>query len=479
MSDRVRLNVPSEPSALDPIRVVSEQFCLAAGANDEERDLITAVTSRLVQFVLSHCYPDDRSGEIEVGYELIGPAVHVRVHDWGRPLASFGGTSGPPPAELAELSESVDDLRLVNLGRDGKRIGFTVTIAAPAPSTSVSADVVTTPVAPAAPDVRDQIEIRDLRAGEEQAVSDLLYGNYALTYPHPDFYRPRWLAEQVKSGAVLSSVAVLGDEIVGHHAILLSTPDAASAETGVAVVHSAYRGLGIFGRLFEHTVARATASGLSAIYGRAVTVHPYSQRSERAHGYRESALMLGAVGPEMSMSGLSNSGSRTAHLLSVRVLHPSPRAVGLPLRYADSVRATYEHLGLDLSPQQPEPGRDAISASEDGNTRTATIRIGGWSDGAADALVHAIRQLDERHHDVIYADVDLHGVSDLDAAVARLNELFFFYAGLVPFGTAGHDHLRLQRINSDDVETEAIVCDSDFAGRLLGWVAGDRALVDR
>ncbi len=458
---------------------VSEQFCRAAGASDEERDLITAATSRLVEFVLRHCYPDDRGGEIEVGYELLGSAVHVRVHDWGRPLASFGGTLGSPPAELAELSESVEDLRLVNLGRDGKRLGFTVPIAAAAPSMPVAPDATTSPVAPAAPDVRDQIQIRDLRAGEEQAVSELLYGNYALTYPHPDFYRPRWLAEQVANGTVLSSVAVLADEIIGHHAILEPTPDAASAETGVAVVHSAYRGLGVFGRLFEHTLARATASGLSAIYGRAVTVHPYSQRSELAHGYRESALMLGAVGPEMTMSGLSTSGGRTAHLLSVRVLRPSPRAIGIPRRYADSVRATYEHLGLDLSPQQPESGPDALSSSEDGDARTAMIRIAGWGNGAGDALVHAIRQLDERHQDVIYADVDLHGVSDLDAVVARLNELFFFYAGLVPFGAAGHDHLRLQRINSDNVETEAIVCDSPFAGRLLGWVADDRALVDR
>jgi hypothetical protein len=189
--------------------------------------------------------------------------------------------------------------------------------------------------------------------------------------------------------------------------------------------------------------------------------------------------MLGAVGAEMSMSGLSNAGTRTAHLLSVRVLHPSPRSVGVPCRYAESMRATYEHLGLDLGARDPRSEPEAISTSEDRETRTATIRIASWDNGAGDALVHAIRQLDERHHDVIYADVDLHSVPNSDAAVAVLNEHFFFYSGLVPFGTGGHDHLRLQRINSDNVETEQIVCDSEFAGRLHDWVANDRALVDR
>jgi len=485
MSDRVRLTVPSEPSALGPTGAMSEQFCRAAGASDEERAQISETTARLVEFVLERSYPDDPDKDIEVSYELLGNAVHVQVHDWGRPLASFGGTVGPPPAALAELAEGVEDLRLMNLGADGKRLTFTVSIAAPARSRPVAGDVASPepesePAAtPPAPDVRNRIEVRDLRPGEEEAVSDLLYGNYALTYPHPDFYRPRWLAQQVSDGTVLSSVAVLDREIIGHHAILLPSPDAASAETGVAVVHTAYRGLGVFGRLFEHTLARAKASGLAAIYGRAVTVHPYSQRSERAHGYRESALMLGAVGAEMSMSGLSNAGTRTAHLLSVRVLRPARRPVGLPARYADSVRATYGHIGLDLGAQEPRPERDAISSSQDPDTRTAMIRIAGWGDGSGDALLHAIRQLDERHHDVIYADVDLHSVPDPDAAVAQLNELFFFYSGVVPFSAAGHDHLRLQRINSDNVETEAIVCDSDFAGRLRDWVADDRARVDR
>jgi nucleotide-binding universal stress UspA family protein len=42
-------------------------------------------------------------------------------------------------------------------------------------------------------------------------------------------------------------------------------PGGPSAETGAAVVHSAYRGLGLFGRLFEHTLGAATEYGFAGL----------------------------------------------------------------------------------------------------------------------------------------------------------------------------------------------------------------------
>src|SRR5204863_243458 len=76
-----------------------------------------------------------------------------------------------------------------------------------------------------------------------------------------------------------------------------------SAETGAAGVHSAYRGLGVFGRLFEHTLDAATERGLASVFGDAVTIHPFSQRAELSHGYRETALQLGMVPAQTTMRG--------------------------------------------------------------------------------------------------------------------------------------------------------------------------------
>jgi hypothetical protein len=48
---------------------------------------------------------------------------------------------------------------------------------------------------------------------------------------------------------------------------------------------------------------------------------------------------------------------------------------------------------------------------------------------------------------VVYADVDLVAVSNIDEATAASNELGFFAAGLVLHRPDGHDHLRLQLLD--------------------------------
>jgi hypothetical protein len=82
-----------------------------------------------------------------------------------------------------------------------------------------------------------------------------------------------------------------------------------------------------------------------------------------------------------------------------------------------------------------------------------------------------------QHVDVIYGDVDLAAVDDLDDAVAELNELGFFAAGLVLHGPDGHDHLRLQLLDSEEIELEDIVCDSQYGAALRRQVLKDKTRV--
>ena len=91
-------------------------------------------------------------------------------------------------------------------------------------------------------------------------------------------------------------------------------------------------------------------------------------------------------------------------------------------------------------------------------------------------LARALRHLLSLHADVVYADVDLMTV-DGDEATAELNDLGFFAAGLILHGPDGHDHLRLQLLDSEEVELDDIVCDSQFADELRRRVLEDKARV--
>ena len=68
-------------------------------------------------------------------------------------------------------------------------------------------------------------------------------------------------------------------------------------------------------------------------------------------------------------------------------------------------------------------------------------------------------------------------VQDVDEATAALNELGFFVSGLILHGPEGHDHLRLQLLDSTEIELEDIVCDSSFAEVLRRRVLEDKTRV--
>lgn len=489
MPSRVRLTVPSDERSLPIVSAVVAQFGAAVGLTPEVDVALDGATQALVRFVFAQAYPGEVTGEVELVFECEAGAIRVTLQDWGEPIPSFGGAGRPVPAELTEVDLQVDDLRLVNLGSEGKLL----TALLPAPAV-VAADPtghafgVPPASAPATTTATaDEIEIRPVADDEVAAVSRLLYSNYGLSYGHPDFYRPDWFAEQLAEGRVLSTVAVFEGEVVGHHA-LLREEDETAGETGVAVVHSAYRGLGVFGRLFAHTVERAQAQGLDAVFGRAVTVHPFSQRAERAHGYRETALLLGAVPASMAMRGIGDAdvevARRSATLVTYHALGATgPRAVTLPARYADPLRAAYALLGLEVAPVGAFADADdgpEIVARDDRGRATGVLLVRRWRPGAGRRLVHEIREMNRRHEDVVYVDLDLHALDApaLDEALAVLHDRGFFYAGLMPFGPEGHDRLRLQRIQAENVELERIVLDSADAQALHAAVMADRDAVE-
>lgn len=477
MADHVRLAVPSEPTSLALVECLAERWCAALEIPEGESGRVVELVGDVVRFTLEHAYPGNPSGQIEVSLDLVGTDVRVDVHDWGLPIASGGGELGSLPPGLAELASRADDLRLVNLGADGKRISLHVGVSHALDTGPEAHDFgASSSQARTGDDVRERLEIRDATPEDAETISQLLYANYHLSYGHPDFYRPRWVAEQLDAGLLLSSLAVLDGEVIGHHAVMLEE-GSSSAETGAAVVHPAYRGLGVFTILGNHSTARSESLGLEALWGRAVTVHPFSQRAAIARGYRETGVMLGSVPARMEMESIegANGGARTASILSFRMLRTSRRGVSLPQRYRSELVEAYANVGLETGPRPPEaPGSPPVTETEEKSRATAVITVSCYDETA---VLHALRRALARHVDAVYADLDLTNGAASDEAVERLNAEGFFYAGLVLCGRHGHDYVRLQLLNAENVELERIVCDSDVAQSILRTVLADRATV--
>jgi N-acetylglutamate synthase-like GNAT family acetyltransferase len=477
----VKLTVASDATATSLVGALLPAFASASGIGADDEGRLQTIVEGLVVFTLGNAYVDEDLGELELTLELGEGFVDVAVHDWGLPLTSAGGDLGPLPEPLAALAGDDVSVQLLNLGSDGKRLLARVPVSAVGDEDARRHHIDAAPRrGRAKAEAPDSIEVRAAGPEDAEAIAQLLYENYHLSYVHADFYRPRYLMAELASGGLLSTVAFHGGRVIGHHA-LMPLAGAPSAETGAAVVHSAYRGLGIFGRMFEHTVETARMRGLESVFGDAVTIHPYSQRAEHAQGYRETALQLGMVPAQTTMRGFGGEGPnlRTATLRSYRPLDEQPRHAVLPAPYSELVESVYANLGLSLElPAEPDPGGDeAITATIDEPRALGFLRLRRWDDDAGGALRRAVRHQLSRHVDVVYVDVDLAAIGDVDQATAELNELGFFAAGLVLHGAEGHDHLRLQLLDSEEIELEELVCDSAFAQELRTSVLADMARV--
>jgi N-acetylglutamate synthase-like GNAT family acetyltransferase/anti-sigma regulatory factor (Ser/Thr protein kinase) len=479
---RVKVAVLSDASAPSLVLALIPAFAAAVGipADDERR--LGSVVERLVGFTRDYAYPNDDLGEIEVTLEAGEGSVQIAVHDWGLPLMSAGGALGSLPEPLAALAPDARNVLLVNLGSNGKRLTAEVSVRSSGDGPARSHHIEAVPRrATAATEASDAIDVRAATPEDAEAIAQLLYENYHLSYVHADFYRPRYLMATLASGELLSTIAVHDGRVVGHSA-LMPVAGVSSAETGAAVVHSAYRGLGIFGRLSEHTLDTAIKRGLASVFGDAVTIHPFSQRAERSNGYYETAFQLGMVPAQTTMRGFGGEGPRrrTATLRSYRPFDEQPRRVALPALYGELLESLYANVGLTIEARtQPIPSEgEALTIEIDEPRSLGFLQLRRWEGEAGPALKEAVHHLLAEHVDVAYADIDLVAVADVNRAAAELNELGFFAAGLVLDGRDGHDYLRLQLLDSEAIELETVVCDSAFAAGLRERVLEDKARID-
>jgi N-acetylglutamate synthase-like GNAT family acetyltransferase/anti-sigma regulatory factor (Ser/Thr protein kinase) len=478
---RVKVTVLSDASASSLLAAVLPAFAASAAIPADDAGRLVTVVEGLLSFTLDNAYPEDDLGEIEVTLEAGDGFVHVAVHDWGLPLTSAGLDLGPLPEPLAALALDARSVQLLNLGSTGKRLVAEVPVRSGGNRQARRHHIEAAPRrARTRAETPETIEVRAATPEDAEAIAQLLYESYHLSYVHGDFYRPRFLMAALASGDLLSTVALHEGRVIGHHA-LMPLSDGPSAETGAAVVHSAYRGLGIFGRLFEHTLEAARERGLASVFGDAVTIHPFSQRAEHTHGYRETALQLGMVPAQTAMRGFGSDGPsrRTATLRSCRPLDERPRRAALPAHYRELLESVYTNIGLSIEARTEPAGveDEAVTAEVDEPRSLGFLRLRRWDGEAGAALQRAVRPLLSLHVDVVYADVDLVTVADVDDATAQLNGLGFFAAGLVLDGPGGDDHLRLQLLDSEEIELENIVCDSSFAEVLRRRVLEDKARV--
>ncbi len=478
----VRLAVSTDaellPTVVDFVRRITQQL----GLEDKAAGKLDQAVETVCRNVIEHAFDPDEAGRYEIEILRRPERVVIAVEDRGLPFDYARFQDGKDRVLPEMLHKSfADEIRFVNLGRGGNRVELVKHL----PRADVREHLPEhehreVSEAPAAPE-EVPLEIRLMRPEEAFELSRCVYRSYGYSYDWDSIYYPDRIRELQERGLMRSCVAITPDgEFVGHLAVTVERPDSPVGEAGQAVVDPRFRGHHLFPRMKSFMAEQAAKAGMYGLFSEATAVHPYSQRGNLELGAAETGFLLGYIPASVSYKeiGEGREGRRGSVALFYLRTNPEPERTIYPLAaYRQAVQLVVEHNGLHRTEgdgsdaEMPASARMSVDVRRDHNL--AFLRVEEPGADLQELVQVRLRELCLHRVDCIYVDLPLSHPA-VQSAGARLNELGFFFGGVIPELLNG-DVLRLQYLNEVDIRPDDIRTGSDFGQKLLNLIFRERS----
>jgi len=484
MHESIVLKIPSNIQCMDMVKDVIRNSCKTLPLTQEDIQALLSSTEELIHNAVIHAYKGER-GYIEIALHPFKTGLRIDVHDWGIPMSHKKHKSVPLEREASlgfnRIYELVDTFEYYNLGKEGKKFVIIKYASHPwlkqaylsiqdALRFEKEEKEVVDPNAP--------ITIREFAEGDEEGVAYLIYKNYGHSYIKDLFYYPQKILE-FHGKKFYSVIAESDGRIVGHFAFIL-VPESTIAEIGIVVVDPLFKGRGIMNRMLELILEKAEDIGLDAVYGEAIMYHTFSQKSNLSHGFSESALMLGKTPIDITIESneLTKKYKRGAVLIGYRFFHKTPKSLYLPKVYRDQIKQTYVNAKIPFKIKKKKnnlkiPKHIFLTYEFDPPSNIAAIRVDRYGKDFKHKFLLLVSQLRAKHCDMIYVDISLENIPQINKVVNIMNKRGFFYSGIMFLCHEKEDYLRLQLKHSDKVGSKNYVCYSDFCKRLSKYILKD------
>jgi len=434
---------------------------------------IKEALSILLDNIIEHAFEQAYEIDLRVQFHIFSCELRIDVEDTGLPFDFTPYLSQELEQRftyqkgLYRVYELVDSFEYRDLGKQGKRLSIRQDF-------NLCYDLKTDTVEHESynkEEVLKDLHVRTFQIGDGDGIAKLIYKNYNFSYYKETFYIPHEVRKANLDKVVTSIVAYYKDELIGHFA-LLKSKYSNIAEIGVACVDPRFKQMGIMNLMFDELILTAKKEGLKAIYGEALTMHPFSQKANLRHNMIESAISLGTVPSSMEIEESIKTAQKSGAMIAYLLFEPQPRALYLPLRYKEELLKVYKRASLEVSPSASLPSkRETLSSHTSDTLNSGTIIIEGSFDKAS--FTRIFEHLRHQQRDMIFADINLHHIKEVDTIVSALNDLSFFYGGLLFEYYYNEDYLRLQYINSLSIDIEGIICYSDDANKMMDFIRQD------
>jgi N-acetylglutamate synthase-like GNAT family acetyltransferase/anti-sigma regulatory factor (Ser/Thr protein kinase) len=483
MHESIVLKIPGNIQCMKMIKDVIRDTCETLSLTQDDIQALIDSVEELIHNAITHAYKGEH-GEIEVSLHPFKTGLRIDVHDWGIPMSYKKHQSVPIDKDASlgfnRIYKLVDIFEYHNLGKEGKKFVIIKYISDPLHTknnlTAHTSHTFTEQTKESV-DTEIPIVIREFKEGDEDGVAYLIYKNYGHSYIKDLFYYPQKIA-QLHGKHFYSVVAESNGRIIGHFAFIL-IPESTIAEIGIVVVDPLFKGRGIMNRMIELIIKKAKEVGLDAVFGEAIMYHTFSQKSNLGHGFSESALMLGKTPVDITIENneLAKVSKRGAVLVGYYFFHKYSKLLYLPKIYREQIKQTYLNSGISFEKKEKKidniPEHVFLTYQFDPPTNIATIRIDQYGKDFKHKFLLLVSQLKAKHCDMIYADISLESIPQINKIIKIMNKKGFFYSGIMFLKHKREDYLRLQLKHSDRVGSKNYVCYSGFCKSLAKFITED------
>ena len=474
-----RITVAAErhylPAVLAFLREASGRLGLAA---PDVAGLERAVEEVCVN-VLEHGFEPGQAASLDVILLRRPGHIVVAVEDQGRPF-DFAALEAGKNSGLAvpSLMAFADTVCFASLGRRGNR----VEIGKRLPFDHIEAYIaggkapeITSPPPGPSP---EPVTVRLMTPDDAIAVARCTYAVYGYTLPDDYLYFPARMREMLGGGLLEVCVAeTAGGEIVGYLTCELERAGAPVGYMEEGLVDPRFRHRGLLEQMLKFMQRRAAERGMLGLLDEAVTVHPYSQKSNLALGFSEMGVQLGDEAPSVDFKQIDSGATkkRTATILNyLKTAEATWRTVYAPPHHRAVIERVYRHGAFPRDVRDPSGGE--ASAASHAAVRVeafpgwseASIRVTAYGPDLPDLVRARLRELCLQRVDWICVDLPLShpGAGQFCAALEALG---FFFAGVIP-DLADDDVLRLQYLNEVEADVESAQIASEFGKELFAYV---------
>jgi hypothetical protein len=418
---------------------------------------------------------------IEVG-EATGK-IFVQIHNQGVPIFSEEDTRAKNSSglRLVELSKLVHHVTIENQGRRGQAITLEVSLGEDAAKKSLQIDDL-----PIHAEVNPQdIVLRRLEADEAPSLSQLFYFIYGYNYINELVYFPQKIAEMIRDGRLVSTVAALPDgRLLGHVGLLRWNEAPPVFEACLGVVDPRVKSQGLFKRLFHETMNAVQATPMQYCFFDCVTNIDFSQRLVSTYGAVDMALFVGCQ-TKLTQARLSKLGlgadpkemERYSILYGAlpRQEQPFGAYVELPYNIGENLGFLLEPFNLNWS---PSPRFSTLNPGGSYKTLYQPAQLSVNFDFQEPGL-KALSKILEDWRSLLrngyqYAGVDVPvEISGMGMIYDILAKNGFFVGGFIPYRNSDKLAFRFQSIGPTKVAFDQIKVFTPAAKRLLEIIRTD------